>query len=133
MHRKSEVFNFFKIFISEVERQQGCKVKSVRTDNGMEFCHKEFEELLQERGIKIERTSTYTPEQNGVAERFNRTAMEGVRSMLQDSGLRSRFWAEALHTFVHVKNRCTHRLLKDCTPDERWWGKKPSVQHLRIF
>ena len=79
MQRKSEVFNFFKIFISEVERQQGCKVKSVRTDNGMEFCHKEFEELLQERGIKIERTSTYTPEQNGVAERFNRTAIEGVR------------------------------------------------------
>ena len=133
MKKKSEVFNFFKIFMNEVERQHDLEIKSVRTDNGMEFCHKEFEEFLQEKGIKIERTSTYTPEQNGVAERFNRTAIEGVRSMLQDSGLQSRFWAEALHNFVHVKNRSTHKLLKDCTPEERWWGKRPSVQHLRIF
>ena len=133
MQRKSEAFKFLKIFISEVERQQDCKVKSVRTDNGMEFCYKEFVEFLYERGLKIERTSTYTPEQNGVVERFNRTAIESVRSMLQDSGLQSKFWAEALHAFVHVKNRCTHKLLKDCIPDEEWWEKKPSVQHFRIF
>ncbi|UYV74938.1 DCTN3 [Cordylochernes scorpioides] len=60
----------------------------------------------------LERTSTYSPEQNGIAERFNRTAIEGVRAMLLDSGLQPRFWAEALNTFVYTKNRCEHALTK---------------------
>lgn len=118
--KKSEVFDYFKIFMNEVERQRDSKIKIIRTDNGMEFCHKEFEKFLQDKGIKVERTSTYTPEQNGVAERFNRTAVEGVRSILQDSGLEARFWAEALYNFVHVKNRSMHKQLSDLTPEEKW-------------
>ncbi|GBN70133.1 Retrovirus-related Pol polyprotein from transposon TNT 1-94 [Araneus ventricosus] len=84
-------------------------------------------------GIKMERTSVYTPEQNGVAERFNRTAVEGIRSMLQDSGLKTQFWAEALLASVHVKNRCVHKLTGNKTPIEIWTGYRPSVRHFRIF
>ncbi|GBN49452.1 Retrovirus-related Pol polyprotein from transposon TNT 1-94 [Araneus ventricosus] len=101
---KSEVFSIFKEYLSRVQCELGRKLKSVRTDNGMEFCHKDFETFLRDLGIRIERTSFYTPELNGIAERFNRSSMEAVRTMLQDSGLQPRFWAEALHGYVHTKN-----------------------------
>ena len=78
LQRKSEVFKYFKEFLAKVERQCNKKLKCIRTDNGMEFCSIEFEKFLRDRGIKMERTSTYSPEQNGIAERFNRTAIEGV-------------------------------------------------------
>ncbi|GBM34909.1 Retrovirus-related Pol polyprotein from transposon TNT 1-94 [Araneus ventricosus] len=130
---KSEVFSIFKEYLSRVQRELGRKLKSVRTDNGMEFCHKDFETFLRDLGIKIERTSFYTPELNGIAERFNRSSMEAVRTMLQDSGLQPRFWAEALHAYVHTKNRCSHKLTEGKTPMEIWSGHKPSIRHCRTF
>ncbi|GBO39900.1 Retrovirus-related Pol polyprotein from transposon TNT 1-94 [Araneus ventricosus] len=130
---KSEVFSIFKEYLSRVQRELGRKLKSVRTDNGMEFCHKDFEIFLRDLGIKIERISFYTPELNGIAERFNRSSMEAVRTMLQDSGLQPRFWAEALHAYVHIKNRCSHKLTEGKTPMEIWSGHKPSIRHCRTF
>ncbi|GBM55900.1 Retrovirus-related Pol polyprotein from transposon TNT 1-94 [Araneus ventricosus] len=99
----------------------------------MEFCHKDFETFLRDLGIRIERTSFYTPELNGIAERFNRSSMEAVRTMLQDSGLQPRFWAEALHAYVHTKNRCSHKLTEGKTPMEIWSGHKPFIRHCRTF
>ncbi|GBM44103.1 Retrovirus-related Pol polyprotein from transposon TNT 1-94 [Araneus ventricosus] len=130
---KSEVFSIFKEYLSRIQRELGRKLKSVRTDNGLEFCHKDFETFLRDLGIKIERTSFYTPELNGIAERFNRSSMEAVRTMLQDSGLQPRFWAEALHAYVHTKNRCSHKLTEGKTPMEIWSGHKPSIRHCRAF
>ncbi|UYV61247.1 hypothetical protein LAZ67_1004099 [Cordylochernes scorpioides] len=118
LKEKSEVFNYFKQYLHESERALNAKLKCIRRDNGLEFCNKEFENFLVNLGIKIERTSTYSPEQNGIAERFNRTAIEGVRAMLLDSGLQPRFWAEALNTFVYTKNRCEHALTKGVSPME---------------
>ncbi|GBM39614.1 Retrovirus-related Pol polyprotein from transposon TNT 1-94 [Araneus ventricosus] len=83
--------------------------------------------------MKMERTSVYIPEQNGIVERFNRTAVEVIRSMLQDSGLKPQFWAEALLAFVHVKNRRVHKLTGNKTPIEIWTSYRPSVRHFRIF
>ncbi|GBM95129.1 Retrovirus-related Pol polyprotein from transposon TNT 1-94 [Araneus ventricosus] len=120
-------------YLCRVQRELGRKLKSVRTDNGMEFCHKDFETFLRNLGIRIERTSFYTPELNGIAERFNRSSMEAVRTMLQDSGLQPRFWAEALHAYVHTKNRCSHKLTEGKTPMEIWSGHKPSIRHCRTF
>ncbi|UYV71371.1 FHDC1 [Cordylochernes scorpioides] len=133
LKEKSEVFNYFKQYLHESERALNAKLKCIRTDNGLEFCNKEFENFLVNLGIKIERTSTYSPEQNGIAERFNRTAIEGVRAMLLDSGLQPRFWAEALNTFTYTKNRCEHALTKGVSPMELWSGHKPSVRHFKIF
>ncbi|GBN31133.1 hypothetical protein AVEN_34960-1 [Araneus ventricosus] len=81
----------------------------------------------------MERTTVYTPEQNDVAERFNRTLMAGVREMLQDSGLHAKFWTEALQTFVHIRNRCEHKLTKNITSAEIWTGRKPSSRHFKLF
>ncbi|KAF8785815.1 Retrovirus-related Pol polyprotein like [Argiope bruennichi] len=120
-------------YLARVERELGLKLKSVRTDNGMEFCHKEFEKFLRELGIKSERTTIFTPELNGVSERFNRSSMDAVRTLLQDSGLQPRFWAEALQNYVYTKNRCIHKLTEGKTPIEIWSGRKPSIKHCRIF
>ncbi|GBN27574.1 Retrovirus-related Pol polyprotein from transposon TNT 1-94 [Araneus ventricosus] len=130
---KDQVFDCFKKYLAKVERELNSKIKCMRSDNGLEFCHKEFENFLTKLGIKMERTSLYTPEQNGIAEKFNRTAMDGVRATLHDSGLQPKFWAEALLTFVHAKNRCEHKLTSPLTPIEIWSGFKPSVRHFRIF
>ena len=81
-----------------VERNTGRHVLTLRTDGGGEYLSREFSEYLQNQGIRHQQTIPRTPEQNGVAERMNRTLMESVRSMLFDSDLHKRFWAEALST-----------------------------------
>ncbi|UYV63706.1 hypothetical protein LAZ67_2005376 [Cordylochernes scorpioides] len=75
-------------------------------------------------------TTQESPEQNGIAERFNRTGIEGVHALLLDSGLQARFWAEALNTFVYTKNRCEHALTKGVSPIELWLGHKPSWKNI---
>ncbi|KAF8789255.1 Retrovirus-related Pol polyprotein like [Argiope bruennichi] len=128
LKNKNKVFTVFREYLSRVERELGLKLKSVRTDNGMEFCHKEFEKFLRELGIKSERTTIFTPELNGVSERFNRSSMDAVRTLLQDSGLQPRFWAEALQNYVYTKNRCIHKLTEGKTPIEIWNKLQPKAK-----
>ena len=78
-------------------------------------------------------TVPYTPEQNGVAERANRTIVEAARSMLYAREMNLEYWAEAVSTAVYLKNRNPTKALKDTTPEQEWSGEKPSVAHLRSF
>ena len=89
LKRKSDVFAKFKEW--KVERLTGRKLKVFRTDNGGEFTSGEFEEYLQHEGVKHELTVPKCPQQNGVAERLNRTLVEMVRSMLSGASLPQRF------------------------------------------
>ena len=99
-----------------------------------EYTSKTFEEYLRNNGIKHERTAPYTPQQNGIAERYNRTIVEMARTMIQHAHLPLRFWAEAVNTAVYIRNRCTTRALSEHTmPHELWTGSKPNVKHLKIF
>lgn len=75
----------------------------------------------------------HTPQQNGVAERANRTLVEMARSMLLHAGLDERFWAEAIKTASYLRNRAETTTLPGVTPFEAWAGRKPCVQHLRVF
>ena len=86
LKKKSEVFDRFKEFKALVENQTEKKIKVLRTDNGGEFCSKEFEEFCKKCGIARQKTTPYTPQQNGVAERMNKTLMERERSMLMVPG-----------------------------------------------
>ena len=133
MKHKSEVFEKFMEWKAFVEKSSGYKVKKLRTDNGGEYVSTEFEGYLKKEGIEHQYTIPKTPEQNGVSERMNRTLMETVRSMLADSRLPHRFWAEALSTAVYLINRSPTKSLSDETPFEAWHGKKPNVKHLRVF
>ncbi|KAL0290776.1 UNVERIFIED_CONTAM: Retrovirus-related Pol polyprotein from transposon TNT 1-94 [Sesamum angustifolium] len=98
MKHKSDVFENFRKWKILVENQTGKKLKVLRTDNGLEFCNQSFSNLCDECGIKRHKTNPYTPQQNGVAERMNRTLLEKVRCMLISSGLPKSFWGETLVT-----------------------------------
>ena len=77
-------------------------IKTLRSDNGGEFTSNEFKEICKEAGIKRELSTPYNPQQNGVAERKNRTIMEVARAMLHDQDLPMHLWAEAARTAVYV-------------------------------
>eukprot|EP00253_Pinus_taeda_P028943 PITA_28943 len=131
LKKKSEVFDRFKEFKALVENQTEKKIKLLRTENGGEFCSNEFEEFCKKCGIERQKNTTYTPQQNGVAERMNKTLMERARSMLSGVGLGQEFWAEAMDTACYLVNMSPSSALEDKTPQEVWTGKKPSLPHLR--
>ncbi|MHC5721707.1 MAG: hypothetical protein ACYTX0_59250, partial [Nostoc sp.] len=95
---KSEAFAKFQIYKSFVENQTHHKIKTLRSDQGGEYLSAEFNNFCQEQGIKRETTTAYTPQQNGVSERKNRTLMGAVLSILAYAKLPNKFWGEALHT-----------------------------------
>ncbi|GJV13691.1 putative ribonuclease H-like domain-containing protein [Tanacetum coccineum] len=84
---KDETFYVFKKFIALIENQLNKKVKGIRCDNGTEFKNAKLIELCGEKGIKRDYSNPRTPQQNGVAERKNRTLIEAARTMLADSKL----------------------------------------------
>ena len=133
LKHKDEVFRRFQEWKAQVEKSSGRQIKALRSDNGGEYTSNEFESYLTKEGIKHELTTPHTPEQNGVAERLNRTLIEGVRTMLADSKLPHRFWAEALSTIVYLWNQSPTKELVGVMPHEAWSGSKPDVRLLRIF
>lgn len=130
---KNEVASYTKRYIARVERETDQKLKRIRTDNGLEFCNKELITLFNELGIKHERTNTYTPQMNGVAERINRTLLDMARAMLKTAQLPERFWAEALLSACYIKNRVTHSEITDNVPEGIWTENRPSVKHLKTY
>ncbi|KAK0577350.1 hypothetical protein LWI29_031736 [Acer saccharum] len=113
MRHKSDAFDMFKAFKVEVENQLEKHIKILRFDRGGEYL-------------------SGTPQQNGVAERRNRTLLDMVRSMLSYSTLPISFWGYALPTAIYILNDVPSKSVPK-TPHELWTGRKPSLQHLRIF
>lgn len=132
LQMKSEVVKYFKEFKAQVERQTGRTIKILRTDNGGEFCSSEITNILKRDGIVHQTTNPYTPEQNGLCERMNRTIVERARCLLFDAKMDKKFWAEATNTAVYLRNRTIASGLSK-TPYELWTGRKPDVSHLRVF
>ena len=130
---KREAFMCFKQFQKLVEKEKGLAVKCLRTDRGGEFTSHEFNEYCSNIGMRRQLTAAYTPQQNGVAERKNRTVMNMVRCMLSNKRVPKVFWAEAVNWTFHVLNRCPTAAIEGITPQEAWSGMKPSVEHFRIF
>ena len=108
-------------------------VKVLRSDNGGEYTSNNFAKFCGEKGISHEFTVPYCPQQTGVAERMNRTNMEGARPMLFQAKLPLEFRAEACSTAVYLHNRSPTTALKDETPFERLFGRRPDISHLRVF
>ncbi len=94
---------------------------------------KKFDAFLAECEIQRHTSAPYSPQQNGVAERANRTIMECARSMILAQGLGLEFWGEAMNTAVYIKNQCQPKALDSKTPQEAWSGRKLDVSHLRVF
>lgn len=132
--KKSSALDSFKEFVSEVQNFHGHNIKTFRSDGGGEFVSGDFDEFLSQNGIRRNLTVPHSPQQNGVAERMIQTLVSKARSMLADSGLPTRLWAEAVNTAVHVHNLTPGQ--DRCSPFEKWFGRIPDkheYKKLRIF
>ncbi|UYV72842.1 hypothetical protein LAZ67_10000956 [Cordylochernes scorpioides] len=133
LKRKGDTLEKFKEWMKEAENQTGFSLKRIRTDNGLEFCSSPWDIFTKAHGIVHERTMVYTPEQNGVAERMNRTLLNLVRSTVNSCNLPTASWAELTNTVAYLRNRVTNRHNEEKTPFELWFGKRPALQHLRAI
>ncbi|GJW33127.1 putative ribonuclease H-like domain-containing protein, partial [Tanacetum coccineum] len=130
---KDETSEILKNFIKEIENLVDKKVKIIRSDNGTEFKNNVMDEFCREIGIKREYSVARTPQQNGVAERKNRTLIEAARTMLADSKLPTTFWAEAVSTACYVQNRVLIVKPHNKTPYELFRGIKPAIGFMKPF
>lgn len=133
LDKKSEVCKYVKDFIKLVENQCTRTVKILRSDNGTEYVNHELSNYLKSKGIIHQLTVPYSPQQNGAAERLNRSLLEKVRCLLYNANLNHNMWAEAANTAAYILNRSPTRKLSGMTPEEAWSGKKVSLKHLRVF
>lgn len=132
--KKSDVFSVFKDFEASASNQTGQSIATIRTDGGGEYVSTEFEQYLKSQGIHHELTVRYSPQQNGVAERYNRTICELARALIIDSEFPKSFWAEAISTAVYVRNRAPTNAHKEATtPYQKWYHCKPDISNLRVF
>lgn len=100
LKQKSDAPNYFKNYKNLVENQLDLKIKALRSDNGTEYFNKQVSDFTNQHGIIHQSTIPHTPQQNGVAERYNRTELDKVTSMLNTSNTPKNFWAEAAATAV---------------------------------
>ena len=108
-------------------------MKVLRTDQGGEFTSNEFKEFCSSHGIKKELTTIYTPQQNGVAERKNVTVVEMAGCMLREMCFPNIYWTDAIHSAIYILNISSTKMVKDSTPYEAWFYRKPNVSHFKIF
>lgn len=130
LSHRYEALDTFKLFVAEVENQLERKVKTFRTDRGREYLSDMFKGFCEEKGIIRQLTIPYTPQQNGVAERRNRTLLDMVRSMMAQANLPISYWGDALLTATYILNRVPSKSVP-LTPYELWNNRKPSLDHLR--
>jgi transposase InsO family protein len=133
LHDKAITCDIFKSFVRRAENEFELKLKKVRSDNCSEFKNTNVEEFCDEKGIKHEFSTTYTPEQNGVVERKNRTLIEMARSMLDEYKVSDCFWAEAINTACHASNRLYCHRFFNKTPYELLNGRKPNILYFWVF
>src|SRR5438105_8807760 len=116
-----------------VENQTEKKVKKLRTDNGMEFCSDQFNSYCKSEGIVQYYTVPYTPQQNGVAERMNRTIISKARRMLSNAGLQRYFLAEPASTACYLINQSLSIAIDKKTSIEVWSCSPADYSQLRVF
>ena len=128
---RAKLHNIFTEFKVQVELETNARIKKVRCDNISEY-KALAAKFGKDYGIRFEFTTTYTPEQNGVSERLNRSLVTAARTMLADANLPAVFWAEAIKTACYLRNR-TPIGPEEKTPEEAYSGRRPGVNHLRAW
>ena len=106
------IANVFWKYKAWVENQRSCRMQKIRSDNGKEYTNEIFDKFCEEAGIEHQLTTPYSPQQNGVSERKNRSIMEMTRCMLHEKELPKKLWAEAANIVVFLLNRLLTRVLQ---------------------
>ena len=129
---KSDVAERVIEVVSWIETQTGQRVRTVRSDNGTEFVNQTLRAFYAQRGITHQTSTRYTPQQNGVAERFNQTIQIKVRPMLAESGVGAELWGEVWQAACYLRN-LSPVADRELTPWELFHGTCPDVSHLRVW
>uniref|UniRef100_A0AAG5D8R7 Endonuclease n=1 Tax=Anopheles atroparvus TaxID=41427 RepID=A0AAG5D8R7_ANOAO len=132
LKQKSEVANKIEEYVRMTQNMFGHKPKVIRSDQGGEYRGQKLRDFYKREGIQAQFTAGYSPQQNGVAERKNRSLVEMARCLLSDANMHQRYWAEALNTAVYLQNILPTKAAK-LSPFEPWHKVKPDVKHLRVF
>ena len=119
-------------YVAYVSNKFGTKPKVLRSDNGTEYTGKDTQAVLKRAGIEFQTSVPYNLEQNGLAERKNRTLCESGRSMLFDANLPTKYWGEAVMTACYIQNRLPTTAVNK-TPYELWNDAKPNLTHIRVL
>ncbi|XP_073287691.1 uncharacterized protein [Primulina huaijiensis] len=133
LREKSDTFAAFKKLHAKITNLHDLRVGKIRTDHGKEFENSHFTSFCEKRGITHEFSAPKTPQQNGIAERKNRTLQEMARVMLSSKNISKRFWAEALNTACHISNRVYLRSGSTMTSYEIIMGKRPNLKYFHVF
>lgn len=134
MKTKDEAYGLTKAFVTRAEVETNSKVNFFRSDGGGEYESQRMADFFKSKGIQHEKTNAYTPQENGVSERMNRTVVEMARCLLHDAGLANKYWGDAVLHAAYILNRVPTRALNtNTTPYEAYTGHKPSLATLRIF
>jgi transposase InsO family protein len=133
LHDKSIVQDTFKKFAKRSQNEFENKIKRVRSDNGTEFKNINMEEFLDVEGIDHEFSVPYTPQQNGIVERKNRTLIEVARTMLDEYKIPDYFFEDAINTACHAINRLYLHKILNKTAYELLLGERPNVSYFRVF
>jgi transposase InsO family protein len=133
LQEKSQTQETLKGILRRAQNEFGLRIKKIRSNNGTKFKNSKIEGFLEEEGIMHEFSSPYTPQQNGVVERKNRTLLDMARTMLDEYKTLNQFWAKAINTTCYSINQLyLHRIIKK-TSYEVLTGKKPNVSYFRVF
>jgi len=130
---KSDAFSAFKKLARRLQNKKNNNIGSIRSDHGGEFQNEKFSKFGEKMGILHNFSAPRTPQQNGVVERKNRSLEELARTMISESSLPKYFWADAVSTSCYVMNRVLIRPILKKTPYELFNGRKPNINHLRVF
>ncbi|KAJ9545145.1 hypothetical protein OSB04_024852 [Centaurea solstitialis] len=133
LRSKSDAPEEIILFVRKMEKLNNLFVRSIRSDHGTEFKNNTLETFFDRKGISQNFSSVRTPQQNGVAERRNRTLIEAARSMLSEANLATQFCVEAVNTACYTQNRSLIVKRFRRTPYELFRNRKPSIEHLHIF
>ena len=133
MAHKSDTLAMFQEFHSKVTGESGEQIGVLKTNGGGEYRSREFAQYLIKHQIEPEVTVPDWPEMNGLAERMNRTILEKAKCMCTHAELPRSLWAEAARTATYVYNRLPNAPLKDKSPYEVWYSRKPDLSNLRVF
>ena len=124
----------FKKFLAWAKTQTSERLLALHSDRGGEYISGTLKNILDEKGIEHKLTMPGSPQQNGIAERWNWMILDKVRSMVYNAGLSLGFWEMAADAAVHIYNRTPTRVLSWQTPHELWNnGHIPDISYLRVF
>lgn len=130
---KNQVLSKFQHFVHLMTTTTGQSIKTFHTDNGGEYTSKEFSDFCSSKGISRELVPPYTPKCNGVAERRDRLILDITKCLVIDRALPGHLWGEAVKAAGDILNLRSTKKHPDKTPDKFFYGKKPSISHLRIL